>query len=81
MRSHTLYLQVREGVVGGLGGVFLLDAAERGEVDGLIVVDEAFVVVVRPARGSTALPDFVVKQFTFDEAGRLLFHKFTNLAV
>ena len=26
-------LQVREGVVGGLGSIFLLDAAERGEVD------------------------------------------------
>ena len=35
-----------EGVVGGIGSVFLLDAAERGEVDGLVVVDEAFVVVV-----------------------------------
>ena len=44
----TLYLQVREGVVGGLESVFFLDTAERGEVDGLIVVDEAFVVVVRP---------------------------------
>ena len=31
-----------EGVVGGIGSVFLLDAAESGEVDGLIVVDEAF---------------------------------------
>ena len=40
------YLQVREGVVGGLGSVFLLDAADKGEVDGLIVVDKAFVVVV-----------------------------------
>ena len=49
MQRHTLYLQVREGVVGGLGSIFLLDAAERGEIDGLIVVDEAFVVVVRPA--------------------------------
>ena len=39
-----------EGVVGGIGSVFLLDAAESGEVDGLIVVDEAFVVVVRPTR-------------------------------
>ncbi len=36
-----------EGVVGGLGSVFLLDAAESGEVDGLVEVDEAFVVVVR----------------------------------
>ena len=38
-----------EGVVGGLRSIFLLDAAERGEVDGLVVVDEAFVVIVRPA--------------------------------
>ena len=61
MRSHTLYLQVREGVVGGLGSIFLLDAAERGEVDGLIVVDEAFVVIVRPTRSSTVDIDFIVK--------------------
>jgi len=39
------YLQVREGVVGGIGSVFLLDAAESGEVDGFVIVDEAFVVV------------------------------------
>ena len=39
--------------MGGLGSIFLLDAAERGEVDGLIVVDEAFVVIVRPTRSST----------------------------
>ena len=61
MRSHTLYLQVREGVVGGLGSIFLLDAAESGEVDGLIVVDEAFVVIVRPTRSSTVDIDFIVK--------------------
>ena len=70
-----------EGVVGGLGGVFLLDTTISREVDGLIVVDEAFVVIIRPARGGTVLPDFVVKQFTFDEAGRLLFHQFTNFVV
>ena len=35
-----------EGVMGGLGLVFFLDAAVGGEVDGLVVVDEAFVVVV-----------------------------------
>ena len=35
-----------EGVVGGLGGVFLLDATGSGKVDGFVVVDEAFVVVV-----------------------------------
>ena len=35
-----------EGVVGGLGLIFLLDAVVGAEVDGLVVVDEAFVVVV-----------------------------------
>ena len=49
-----------EGVVGGIGSVFLLDAAESGEVDGLIVVDEAFVVVVRPTRGGAVFFDFIV---------------------
>ena len=39
-----------EGVVGGLRSIFLLDAAERGEVDGLIEVDKAFIVIIRPAR-------------------------------
>ena len=29
-----------ERVVGGLGSVFLLDAAESGEVDGLVEVDD-----------------------------------------
>ena len=49
-----------EGVVGGIGSVFLLDAAERGEVDGLVVVDEAFVVVVRPTRGGAVFFDVIV---------------------
>ena len=49
-----------ESIVGGLGSVFLLDAAERGEVDGLVVVDEAFVVVVRPTRGGAVFFDFIV---------------------
>ena len=41
--------------------VFLLDAAEGGgEVDGLVVVDEAFVVVVRPTRGGAVFFDFIV---------------------
>ena len=39
-----------EGVVGGLGLIFLLEAAEGGE--GFVIVDEAFAVVVRPAGGS-----------------------------
>lgn len=38
-----------EGVVGGLGGIFLLDATVSREVNGLVEVDKAFVVVVRPA--------------------------------
>ncbi len=33
-----------EGVVGGLRSILLLDAVVGAEVDGLIVVDEAFVV-------------------------------------
>ena len=49
-----------ESVVGGLGSVFLLDAAESGEVDGLVVVDEAFVVVVRPTLGGAVFFDFIV---------------------
>ena len=34
-----------EGVMGGLGSVFLLDAAENGELNGIIKVDEIFVVI------------------------------------
>ena len=49
-----------EGVVGCLWSVFLLDAAESGEVDGLIVVDKAFVVVVRPTRGGAVFFYFIV---------------------
>ena len=51
-----------EGVVGGIGSVFLLDATECGEVDGLVVVDEAFVVVVRPAGGRSSVLDVFVEQ-------------------
>ena len=47
--------------MGSLRSIFLLDAAERGEVDGLIVVNEAFVVIVRPTRSSTVDIDFIVK--------------------
>ena len=43
-----------EGVVGGIGSVFLLDAAESGKVNGLVEVDEAFAVVVRPAGDSSS---------------------------
>ena len=46
--------------VGCLWSVFLLDTAERGEVDGLVVVDEAFVVVVRPTRSGAVLLDVIV---------------------
>ncbi len=35
-----------ESVMGGLGLIFLLETAEGGEVDGFVIVDEAFVVVV-----------------------------------
>ena len=49
-----------EGVVGGIGSVFLLDAADKGEVDGLIVVDEAFVVVVRLTRSGAVFFYFIV---------------------
>ena len=43
-----------EGIMGGLGLIFLLEAAEGGEVDGFVIVDEAFAVVVRPAGGSSS---------------------------
>ena len=54
-----------EGVVGGLGSVFLLDATECGEFDGLVVVDEAFVVVVRPAGGRSSVLDVFIEQLAF----------------
>ena len=43
-----------EGIMGGLGLIFLLEAAEGGEGDGFVIVDEAFAVVVRPAGGSSS---------------------------
>ena len=64
--AHVLVFQPHfvedeeEGVVGGLGCIFFLDATECGEVDGLVVVDEAFVVVVRPTRGGAVFFDFIV---------------------
>ena len=59
--AHTHFIEnEEESVVGGLGSVFLLDAAESGEVDGLVVVDEAFVVVVRPSRSGAVLLDVIV---------------------
>jgi len=36
----------KKGVVGSLVLIFLLDAAVGGEVNGLVVIDEAFVFVV-----------------------------------
>ena len=33
-----------ESVMGGLGLIFLLEAAEGGEGDGFVIVDEAFAV-------------------------------------
>ena len=49
-----------EGIMGGLGLIFLLDTTVSREVDGLIVVDEAFVVVVRPTRDGAVFFDFIV---------------------
>ena len=49
-----------ESVVGSLRSIFLLDATERGEVDGLVKVDEAFVVIVRPTQGGAVLLDVIV---------------------
>ena len=49
-----------EGIMGGLGLIFLLDAVVGAEVDGLVVVDEAFVVVVRPTRSGAVFFDFIV---------------------
>ena len=43
-----------ESVMGGLGLIFLLDAAEGGEGDGFVIVDEAFAAVIRPAGGSSS---------------------------
>ena len=48
-----------EGIMGGLGLIFLLEAAEGGEGDGFVIVDEAFAVVVRPAGGSSSFLIFV----------------------
>ena len=54
-----------EGIMGGLGLIFLLDAVVGAEVDGLVVVDEAFVVVVRPAGGRSSVLDVFVEQLAF----------------
>ena len=51
-----------EGVVGGLGCIFFLDATECGEVDGLVVVYEAFVVAISPAGGRSSVLDVFVEQ-------------------
>ena len=53
-----------EGVVGGLGGIFLLDATVSREVNGLVEVDKAFIVIIRPARGCAVSFYLVVEQFT-----------------
>ncbi len=64
--AHTHFIEnEEEGVVGGLGCIFFLDATECGEVDGLVVVDEAFVVVVRPAGGRSSVLDVFVEQLAF----------------
>ena len=54
-----------EGIMGGLGLIFLLDAVVGAEVYGLVVVDEAFVVVVRPAGGRSSVLDVFVEQLAF----------------
>jgi len=41
-------------------GAFFLNVAESRKFDGLVVVDETFVVVVRPARSSDISFDFIV---------------------
>jgi len=44
---HTHLIEdEKKGVVGSLVLIFLLDAAVGGEVNGLVVIDEAFVFVV-----------------------------------
>ena len=54
-----------EGIMGGFGLIFLLDAAVGAEVDGFIVVDEVFVVVIRPAGGRSSVLNVFVEQLTF----------------
>lgn len=50
--------------MGGLGLIFFLDAV-GAEVDGLIVVDEAFVVIVRTAGVRFSVLNVFVEQLAF----------------
>ena len=60
LKAH-LVEDEEEGVMGGrCWGVFLLNAAERGEVDGLVEVDEAYIVIIRSTRSSTVGLDFII---------------------
>ena len=54
-----------EGIMGGLGLIFLLDAVVGAEVDGLVVVDEAFVVAISPAGGRSSVLDVFIEQLAF----------------
>ena len=42
-----------------------LDVAERWKVDGLVVVDETFAVVVRPAGGHASVLNVFIEQLAF----------------
>jgi len=63
--AHTHFIEDEEvGFMGGLGLIFLLDAV-GAEVDGLIVVDEAFVVIVRTAGVRFSVFNVFVEQLAF----------------
>ena len=58
---HTHFIEdEEEGVVGCLGLIFLLDVAVGAEVNSLVVVDEVFVVIVRPTRSCAVFLYFIV---------------------
>ena len=79
---HTHFIEdEEEGVVDCLGLISLQDVAVGAEVDGLVVVDEAFVVVVWPAGGRSSVINVFVEQFATDRIQRLLFYQFTYLFV
>ena len=69
----------RSVAVGGQGASF--SGCGRKKVDGLIVVDEAFVVVVRPAGGHTSLLNVFIEQLAFYKTQRFPLHQFVNLAI
>ena len=62
---HTHFIEDEEvGFMGSLGLIFLLDAV-GAEVDVLIVVDEAFVVIVRTAGVCFSVLNVFVEQLAF----------------